>query len=542
MSKKKLSREEIAKIEIGQTTMTKAQSVILCVMFLGLIAIYPIFQLVYELRTRNIEKIADLQPLTIFPLLAEAQISKDAGVLPSLLNFNRGLSSAIKKYEDSLEDTSALRAALLGPSQQFLLRQLGTGNEKAILGKDDWLFYVSGFNYLINPGFLLPEQLHKRSLSSIQPDPVKAIVDFNQQLKERGIRLILLPAPVKPMLYGDKLGTTMQIRQNPSYQEFKSRIEAEGISIMDFTDALFQMRQTTTEPYLHTDTHWSPKGAWLAARLTAEQLASDAHNNLGGVTWKTITGLGDIANMLHLSDPTKTIMPESVEAPMIPERLARYSKNAEILLLGDSFVNIYDLGRMGWSDGGGFAKMLSFFLKKPVDVIARNDSGAYATRQLLANELKRGRDRLAGKKIVIWEFVIRELAVGDWKMLDMTLGKAPEIKFINPQKPIMVTATVLAVSEVPRPYAAPYKDHIMSVHLGDINGGNDQAIAYMVSMRDNVRTPAAQLRIGETAQIELASWADYEATYGSWNRSEINNDELLLQEPCWGKVKEINHQ
>jgi alginate O-acetyltransferase complex protein AlgJ len=32
-----------------------------------------------------------------------------------------------------------------------------------------------------------------------------------------------------------------------------------------------------------------------------------------------------------------------------------------------------------------------------------------------SEELTTGEDRLAGKKVVIWEFAARELAVGNWK-------------------------------------------------------------------------------------------------------------------------------
>jgi alginate O-acetyltransferase complex protein AlgJ len=51
-------------------------------------------------------------------------------------------------------------------------------------------------------------------------------------------------------------------------------------------------------------------------------------------------------------------------------------------------------------------------------VLAQNDSGAFATRQALARELEGGEDRLAGKRVVVWEFAARELAVGDWKPID----------------------------------------------------------------------------------------------------------------------------
>ena len=38
-------------------------------------------------------------------------------------------------------------------------------------------------------------------------------------------------------------------------------------------------------------------------------------------------------------------------------------------------------------------------------------------------ELARGRDRLAGKRLVVWEFAVRELATGNWDFLPL---KIPE--------------------------------------------------------------------------------------------------------------------
>jgi alginate O-acetyltransferase complex protein AlgJ len=66
---------------------------------------------------------------------------------------------------------------------------------------------------------------------------------------------------------------------------------------------------------------------------------------------------------------------------------------------------------------------LALALGRPLDVIAQNDSGAFATRQALARELNAGQDRLAGKRVVIWEFASRELSVGDWIPLDFPAPK-----------------------------------------------------------------------------------------------------------------------
>ena len=59
-----------------------------------------------------------------------------------------------------------------------------------------------------------------------------------------------------------------------------------------------------------------------------------------------------------------------------------------------------------------------------MDALRRNDAGAYATREMLAREIAGGCDRLAGKKVVIWQFAARELAQGDWKLIDLKPGGA----------------------------------------------------------------------------------------------------------------------
>ena len=37
----------------------------------------------------------------------------------------------------------------------------------------------------------------------------------------------------------------------------------------------------------------------------------------------------------------------------------------------------------------------------------------------LARELASDRDRLAGKKIVVYQFAVRELSIGNWKLIDL---------------------------------------------------------------------------------------------------------------------------
>jgi alginate O-acetyltransferase complex protein AlgJ len=498
--KTKLIREEIAKREIGVTDVSAVQKLFLSLFFLLVIGIYPCLQFVYSSPLKEFRPAATLR-------------------------------EAFKQYETAIEDTSLLRAVLLTPAQEFLTRCFRAGNEKVIVGRDGWLFYSGDFEYLANPGFLQTARMHKRELAGTHPDPVAAIGKFADDLAARGIRLIVVPVPGKPLVYGDKLGADAGLRGNKSFAEFKERLEVLGVTVLDFTEDFLEMRREGTESYLKTDTHWAPEAMRLAARKTAEAIGDAAADGDTG-TKATITARGDIANMLKLPDvddifPRQTV--EVVQYDTVPER------GSEVLLLGDSFANIYSFDAMGWGARAGFAETLAHELGRPIDVIARNDAGAHASRDALAGEFLHGRDRLEGKKVVVWEFAVRELVSGDWTDTPLELAERGRGDFLVVEEPRTVTATVLAVTSVPRPNSAPYKDHVMSLHLGDIDG-SDEALAFAASMRDNVWTDAARLRIGDTVEITLKPWADFEAEYGSWNRSEFDDVDLLLQEPCWGEL------
>jgi alginate O-acetyltransferase complex protein AlgJ len=221
----------------------------------------------------------------------------------------------------------------------------------------------------------------------------------------------------------------------------------------------------------------------------------------------------------------------------------RPDPTAEVLLLGDSFANIFSLEPMGWGEGAGLAEHLSLALGLPVDAITRNDAGSFATREMLAKELQRGNDRLAGKKLVIWEFASRELAFGDWKLIPMALGVKRETGMYVPEagKTVAVRGVVRAASPAPRPGSVPYKDHIIMVHLAEITSVEDpaadgsEAVVFVWSMRDNVQTPAAGWRPGDTVPLRLRPWAEAADKYEAINRSELDDENLLLAEPAWGE-------
>jgi alginate O-acetyltransferase complex protein AlgJ len=335
--------------------------------------------------------------------------------------------------------------------------------------------------------------------------------------------------------------------QNPSFPELLASLEKHSVRVFDPAPFLWNRKVSTGQPvYLETDTHWRPE----AMGMIAQELANFTHRPAPAepiaynVTAKEMAGFGDIEVMLKLPASQQIYRPQKVEIEQVTrgQGIWRQSAEADTLLLGDSFSNIFSLEAMGWGESAGFAEHLS--PGAPLDCILRNSDGSFATRELLSRELARGHDRLAGKKLVIWEFAARELSFGDWKLLKMEVG-APAPSHVYIQAPgvrTVIKGTVQAVSPVPRPGSVPYKDHILAVNLVDLTGvppeqkGVDHALVYLMSMQDNVWTSAARLRPGDQITVSLQAWGDVSEKYDKLNRSELEDPVLALEEPAWGEL------
>ncbi|MGB8353792.1 MAG: hypothetical protein WCD79_07900 [Chthoniobacteraceae bacterium] len=570
-NRSRLTREEIADLELGTTTVTHRLRVWIIAFFLLTIVVVPVIQHILEVRAG---KSGVLWPKAANALLIPGHALQAMGN-PANTTAWKKIQAAnslflrdAKAYEKSQEDESFLAVAAMPPMQAFTAASLGLGNEQVYIGRDGWLYYQPEVGYLTNEGFLSQNFLRARARAGntgegVQPDPLKAIVQFRDQLAARGIHLLLLPAPVKPMIepehlsarYGPKFDAVLQ---NPSYPTFLKALDAAGVDYLDVSSSLAAEKQRTGQPqFLRTDTHWTPEAMDIAATLLAEKLrvlgiSPDAAASLKRGS-ETIAATGDIAAMLKLPSTSTLYPPQTVTIqPVSKADGSSWTPDASagVLVLGDSFTNIYSLEAMRWGKSAGFVEQLSFHLRAPVDAIQRNDAGAHATCDLLIRDLAQGHDRLAGKKIVVWEFAMRELAVGDWKLTSLpavaphAVASAPAAgsSFFVPEDgsaPVRVTATVAAASKFPRPGSVPYKDHIFCVSLTGVAGpgvpANSRAVVYLWSMKDNVLTPASGWKPGDHVTLDLKSWSDVSASYERLNRSELDDDSLQLEPPCWGE-------
>lgn len=545
-------REAEALIALNSTQIAPGSRALLFVGFL-MILFLDIFASFWGMESKGTAE-ADSSASTFFSENPpEAVVRDPSGALKDLWGWIPS-PAALRRVGRALEDRSFAAATLRPRLQRFLFESFGIGNEQVEPAPGGWLFFRRDLDYLNGRPFLDAEVQRARARSSgVATDSVAAIADFHSQLASRGIRLLVLPVPVKPCIEAHRLRPAEKspggLFQNVSYAAWLGALESSGVSVLDPGPLLQERAQRTGEPqFLRTDTHWTPEAMEAVAgavALRVNQSLPSTESETPAIRTAQVTAHGDTVALLGLPREQTSIQPQTVTVHQnVPNGdLWRPDPRAEVLLLGDSFSNIYSMGAMGWGEGAGFAEHLSANLGRPVDVIVRNSDGAFATRQMLQKELASGNDRLAGKKWVVWEFALRELALGDWKALRLDLTALRGRSFLCPPPggKQRIRGVVSGVAAIPRPGSVPYREHIVAVHLVDVISegtqpeGPYECVVYTWSMREQQSTKAARLRVGDPFSAEVVPWEDVSEALEKFQRSDLNEPSLLSEPANWAE-------
>lgn len=537
-----LSREVEANKEMNATKISLPLAHVVVWSFISIILGVPFIQLFWNFpfKKENLNNLPD------------KEIVESSSWVDQLLNYNNYCIRLKSEWETNMEEISFLQNFSSTLFQSVLTGVFRSGNEKAVIAKDGWLFYDKDILYLTGDNIPTNNNLFRKETVS----PAKCITDFSRQLKRMGIELVIMPIPLKPQLYPEKLNPLYpetDILQNQGYARFIEELKEMGIQLFDPTTILLSMKKNGKDIFLKTDTHWTPEAMETVAEALSAFLIDSGLVGRGSHFYLRDTSemvqIGDIYTMLKLKKEFSPFFSEKViiHSVLNQDEFWQPSTNAQILFLGDSFSNIYSLEGMGWGKSAGLAEHLSYFLRQPLDAIRRNDEASIATRKMLQTEQKRGRDRLSGKKIVIWEFAMRELTQGNWTPLDMEFVEpsgATSFLTVADNETILVEATVTDRSASPHPDKVIYEDHVIALHLTNLIDKEGhllekEAFVYMQAMKGRKLTPVASLRNGDTVIVRLESWKLHETVEGAYNRNELDNADLLLEEPLWGTLVKI---
>ncbi len=295
------------------------------------------------------------------------------------------------------------------------------GDGKMVIpGTDEWLFFAPELRHL-GAGPFWGERARNvsRATNADWADPLPAILDFHQQLRQAGIELLIVPVPAKAAIYPEKLPDALRPNQperrvDPDHERFYALLREQGVQVLDLVPLLRSAKEKPHGPlYCRQDTHWSGAACVLVAEALAKHVReqpwyAQLPREQFSSAWRQTPITGDLYTML--SDPAG-VERESLSLRFVqgPDGQApQPNRQSPVLLLGDSHTLVFHGGDDMHARGAGLLEQLAHELGFAPDLVGVRGSGATPSRIAL---LRRG-DNLAGKKLVIWVFSVREFTEG----------------------------------------------------------------------------------------------------------------------------------
>ncbi len=303
-------------------------------------------------------------------------------------------------------------------------------------GRDGWLFFGPELRHLgVGPFWGDAAVGVSKARRPEWADPLPAILDFNRQLSEAGIELMVVPVPPKSIIYPDKLPSTVDLGAQPPprldlhHQAFYELLRGKGVRVLDLTPLFLSLRESSDGPlYCLQDTHWSGVATVLAAEQIALEIRAkpwfeDAASATIQEERRTVEIAGDLWRALAKPSLAKQRLSlrfvgtesEGALIPMEPD------PSSPVILLGDSHTLVFHAGDDMHAEGAGLADQLALELGFAIDLVGVRGSGATAARINLLRRAQQTPDYWANKKLVIWCFAARELTESDgWRIVPIS--------------------------------------------------------------------------------------------------------------------------
>ena len=311
---------------------------------------------------------------------------------------------SLKALEKSIERESVIEGFLIPHIREARFSLLKDGGTNVVAGRDGWLFYEPGLSAITQRP--TPDQ-------SNASDAILAVTRVRDDLRKKGIRLIVVPVPNKESIYPEKLHHSMAFTGTPIAAEmrgFFAGCEEAGIETVDLFRAFAKAKSESSNPlYLTQDSHWSPEGIRIAAQAVAGKIGA-AQESPFISTPVNLRRHGDLIGLMRSPALEARFPAESIRSEKISPDAE--SADSDVLVIGDSFLRIFQHDE---PEDAGFIAHLAKALGHPVTALV-NDGGAST---LVRQELSRRPGLLAGKTTVIWEFVERDLRLGTegWQII-----------------------------------------------------------------------------------------------------------------------------
>lgn len=339
------------------------------------LTLLPMFAFVFLLLAGLVVSVLSLKELS----------SKDWATLKDPSNILSGTST--KRLTKMLNQHFVLGPAFNEIERGMLWNLTGDLGPSVRSGCKDWLFLTDELE-------VYPDRIKSAQFRA------KLAAQLNQNLKHRGIKLLVVVVPDKTRIEGAHLcGLNRSHLFKNRVVNWLDSIKLKGVETLNLTPTLSAMKG---ERYYHTDTHWNEAGANVAAQAIATDLGKLKWADLAAATAvKLNTQLsprpGDLVHLAGLSGLPALLRPtvELAQVTAVPPVTV-----ASDDLFGDAGLPTIALIGTSYSRNSNFVPLLEHHLGEPVANLAKDggDFSGAATVYLSSNTY-----RDTPPKIVIWE-------------------------------------------------------------------------------------------------------------------------------------------
>lgn len=157
------------------------------------------------------------------------------------------------KYESFFNDNYGLRDFFIKLKNQLDMWLFKTSDE-VLIGKDGWLFYRKLYER---------DMRRLESSAHLMPTIVQRLVHLDAMLKQRGVKLVIVPCPAKTTLYRERVPSTYPVAPDQTaFQQYRQLLRNHPeISVVD-AQGILERLKPRMRVFHKTDFHWTdPAGA-----------------------------------------------------------------------------------------------------------------------------------------------------------------------------------------------------------------------------------------------------------------------------------------
>lgn len=260
---------------------------------------------------------------------------------PTLHNEDGSWNTAVfDQVTNYIADHFALRQEMVTANAALQTTLFATSPaEDVICGSDGWLYYAETLDDYQNHATLTEEQARQVA---------QTVADMQAYCEARGARFLFTVAPNKNSLYPEHMPARYLQSDSPgNYELVAGYLQEYGVNYADLFTFLSQQDEVL---YLHTDSHWTNRGAALAHDFLMQTLGLP-HTAFGNACY-TIenTHRGDLYEMLYPKGTGREaqqqyeidfsyVAPPRTAEDILIQTTSETAQNGRLILCRDSFGN-----------------------------------------------------------------------------------------------------------------------------------------------------------------------------------------------------------